>query len=86
MGILVKKVKIMSWKTMLRQKGVKLDMFGHIKFKGTNTCFTTRMMHLCKQTIEIQRIGARWYIMDYIFCIVKQMVIPSHQKRLDWEI
>ncbi len=86
MGILVRKVRIRAWSTMLRQKGAKRDMFGHIKFKRTHTRFTARMSGFCKQTIEIQRIGAHWYIMDYTLRIIKQMVIPSHQKRLDWKI
>ncbi len=83
MSILVRKVRIRAWHSMRKQEGASEDMFGHIEFKGTHTRFTGRMSDLCGKTIEIQRIGVQWYTMDSTLTIIKQMVIPSHRKRLD---
>ena len=86
MSILIRQVKIRAWNPMLRQKGASKDKFGHINFRGTHTRFTQRMRDMCGCTIKIKRIGSGWYTMDSTVTIIKQMVIPSHRKRLDWEI
>ena len=85
MSILVRKVRIRIWDSMLEEEGASLDQFGHIKFKDIKTRFTKRMGDLCGKLIKIQRIGAQWYSMDGTLVIIKQMAITGHQKRFDWK-